>query len=209
MMKALRSWWRREDGSVAIEGIYGVLLLLGWMAIAFQFYSAFRLRAQALNASYTTADMISRERDSIGPKYVAGLKQIFDFVSRAPNANYTWLRVSIISCDADPKDMRNCDGPTKPFKLESSYTTATSGVAVHTQTSINQEAARIPLLGPGDTAVVVETSLMFFPVFNIGNQALRLDGQNWIQQGLSSGLRLSNFIVTRPRGPRTIWNPAK
>ncbi len=208
-MKALRSWWRKEDGSAAIEGLYGGLLLLGWLVIAFQFYTAFRLRALALNASYTTADMISRERDPIGPSYVAGLKQIFDFVGRAPNENYTWLRVSIISCTALPADLRNCDGSTKDFTLESSYTTAKSGVAVHTQASINQEAHRIPIMGAGDTAVVVETSYMFFPLFEIGNRALTLDGENWTQQGLGANLRFSNFIVTRPRGARTLWNPAK
>ncbi|SOC10729.1 hypothetical protein SAMN05877809_105165 [Rhodobacter sp. JA431] len=208
MIKFFRKFRQREEGSVAIEGLFGGLLVLGWFVIAFQFYEAFRMRSQALRASYTIADMVSRERDSIGPNYVSGLKQIFDFISFAPNENYTWLRLSIITCGATTSDLRACDGTNKQFTLEKSYTAA-SGVAIHTQSSINAEADRIPMMAAGDTAVVLETSYTFFPIFSIGDKALKLDGQNWTRQGLSSRIRMSNFVVTRPRGPRTVWNDTK
>ncbi|MBZ4023367.1 hypothetical protein CKO11_12955 [Rhodobacter sp. TJ_12] len=209
MLKFLRQFWRQENGSIPIEGLYGGLLLLGWYVIAFQFYDAFRMRSQALRATYTVGDLISRERNAIGPTYVNGLKKVFDYIAAAPNENYTWLRVSIISCTATPSDLRNCDGSTKQFTLESSYTTATNGVSVHNSSSINQEASRIPIMGAGDTAVIVESSYSYFPIFAIGDREMTLDGTNWTKQGLSERLRFSNFVVTRPRGPRTVWNAQK
>lgn len=212
MMRVLRNFWRNERGSVPIEGVYGALLLLGWYIIAFQFYDAFRSRSVALRASYTVGDLLSRERDAIGPTYVTGLKKVFDFISDAPNANYTWLRVTLISCTATASDLRSCDGTTKPFTLDASYAAYPGGgttVQKHTQTSINAEKARIPIMGAGDMAAIVETSFSYWPIFAIGDLALTLDGENWTSQGLSSKLRFSNFVVTRPRGPRIVWNNAK
>lgn len=206
MLRFFRTFWRRTDGSIPIEGLFGGLLLLGWYAIAFQFYDAFRVRAQVLRASYTVGDLISREEDSIGPTYVTGMKKLFDYITNARSSDYTWMRVTLISCSATDDD--TCDGTTKKFTLVHSYTTASTGVAVHTSTSINNEADRIPMMAPGDMAVVVETSYLYFPIFDIGDKALMLDGQTWTQQGLSSKLRFSNFIVTRPRGPQTVWNDA-
>ena len=205
MLKFLRNFWKSEGGSIPIEGLYGGLLLLGWYAIAFQFYDAFRTRSVALRASYTVGDLISRERNAIGPKYVTGVKKVFDYIANAPNDKYTWLRVTLVSCTATPTDLRSCDGTSKQFAVEASYATQ-AGVSLHTQTTINQEAGRIPVMAAGDMAVVVETSFAYWPIFAMGDRAMTLDGQTWTQQGLSAKLRFSNFIVTRPRGPRTVWN---
>ncbi|MFD2173631.1 hypothetical protein [Rhodobacter lacus] len=207
MMRFLRRFWRKTDGVVAFEGLFGSLLLLGWYAVAFQFYDVFRMRAQVLRASYTVADLISRERNAIGPTYVTGLKKVFDYISDTRDADGTWLRVTLISCSAKTTD--NCDGVSKDFTLTNSYTTATTGVDLQTATSINAEHDRIPLLAPGDMAVVLESSFPYFPIFDIGDKALLLDGKTWTQQGLSSKLRFSNFVVTRPRGPQTLWNADK
>jgi hypothetical protein len=207
-MKGLRNIWRNEQGSIPIEGLYGSLLLLGWFIVAFQVYDAFRSRSMALRASYTVGDLISRERDAIGPKYVTGLKKVFDYMTHVPNSNYTWLRVTLISCTATNTDTNECDGTAKKFTLDASYTTAASGVAVHTATSINNEKSRIPVLAAGDSAVILESSMRYYPLFVIGDRAMTLDGKTWSTIGLSNKMRFSNFVVTRPRGPRTVWNSA-
>lgn len=208
MMRFLRQFWQNERGSVAIEGLFGGLLLLGWYMIAFQFYDAFRVRTIALRASYTVGDLISREINAIGPKYVDGTKKVFDRLTNVPNSNYSWLRVTLISCERLPSDARNCDGTTRKFTLVASDVSTGSTAKAHTSASINAEHGRIPILGAGDSAVVLETSMFYWPLFAIGDKALRL-GDHWTSQGLSSKIRLSNFVVTRPRGPRTVWDNTK
>ena len=99
-MRLLRKLLTDHRGSIPIEGLFGGLLLLGWYAIAFQFYDAFRVRSIATRATYVVGDLISREANAIGPNYVEGLKKVFDYISNAPNSNYTWLRVTLISCTA-------------------------------------------------------------------------------------------------------------
>lgn len=207
-MRMLRKFWRNEQGSIPIEGVYGTLLLLSWFIVAFQVYDAFRTRSMALRASYTVGDLISRERNAIGPAYVDGLKRVFDFITRA-NAGNTWLRVTLISCSA-ASDTKSCNGSSKKFSLTSSYSTAQAGgIKKHTATTINQEAARIPVLAAGDMAVVVESSQRYYPLFVMGDSSFRTGGSTaFTTMGLSENLRFSNFVVTRPRGPRTVWDDA-
>lgn len=208
MMRFLRNFWKDRDGSVPIEGLFGSLLLLGWYIVLFQFYDAFRARSIALRASYTVADMISRQIDAIGPTYMTGAKKVFDYIAAAQNSNYTWMRISLIRCFEDENDDATCDGVAKKFLLDASYSTISS-IPVQTATTINQEASRIPMLAAGDSAVVLETSLTYWPIFVSGDREWRLDGQTWTRQGLRASLRFSNFVVTRPRGPRIVWSTSK
>ncbi|ETD00560.1 TadE/TadG family type IV pilus assembly protein [Rhodobacter capsulatus] len=208
LMRRLRRILRDERGSVPIEGMLGALLILGWYVIAFQFFDAFRTKAQALKASYTVADMISREETPIGPTYMTGAKRMFDFMMNS-DASRSWMRVAIIYCpsDGNANTTIDCDGDTHEFALDKSW--ATGSIAVHTETTINAEKDRIPLMSEGDYAVILETSLSYNPIFDIGQKSLSLDGgQTWTSQGLSEQLRFSNFIITRARGVRNTWSDA-
>ncbi len=208
LMRRLRRLLRDERGSIPIEGVMGALLILGWYVIAFQFFDAFRAKAQTLKASYTVADMISREETPIGPSYMAGAKRMFDFMLNS-DASRSWMRVSIIYCPSDGKadTTIDCDGSTYKFAIEKSW--ATGATPVHTATTINAEKDRIPLMSEGDYAVILETSLSYNPIFDIGQKSLTLDGgQSWTSQGLSEQLRFSNFIITRSRGVRNTWSDA-
>lgn len=210
MLARLRRLWHKEDGSIPIEGLYGTVLLVGWFVVAFQLYDAFRTRSLAVRASYTISDMISREENAIGPKYVAGVKKVFDFLVRARTPDHSWMRVTILSCPMlSETDKINCDGTTKQFRVESSYASK-PGISVHTDASIKAEKDRIPAIAPGDSAVVLETSLKYFTPLDMGERAFRTGGESsFLSIGLNDRLRFSNFVVTRPRGPRTAWDPAR
>ncbi|WP_444454640.1 hypothetical protein ACTTAI_04645 [Rhodobacter capsulatus] len=209
-MKIFRKFWQSETGSIPIEGVYASLLLLGWLAVAFQISDAFRTRLLASRAAEAVGDLISREDNAIGPTYVAGVKKVFDFITRVPNSNYTWMRVTLIICSASA-DTNSCDGTTKAFTLVNSYSTAESnGIHKHTQTTINLDADRIPVMAAGDSAVILETSMRYYPIFGIGDRAFRTGGSTaFTTMGLSEKLRFSNFVVTRPRGPRNVWDDTK
>lgn len=204
-MNRLRLLRGNERGSVPIEGVMGALLLLGWYVVAFQFYDAFRSKGLATRASYTVGDLISREKTPIGPKYLAGTKKLFDYIQGNRSPSRSWMRMSIIYCRDVSQNNDPCDGTNKKFSLETSQNTG--GVANHTAESINKEFARIPKMAEGDYAVVLETSVFYNPLFDIGDKGFSFDGgSTWTRIGLSSSLRFSNFVVTRPRGPPNVWN---
>lgn len=196
--------WRCEDGNVVIEGLLGGVLLLGWFMAAYEFYDAFRIKARISSASYTVADLISRQKTAIGPAYVAGTKHLFDQFVGIRATDRSWMRITLISCPATAEDVGNCDGVVKPMRLDQSH--ATDGHTALTQETLDARAGRIPVMAAGDSAVVLETVYTYLPVFGIGDRDLSLGGSAPVAAGLTSRLTFHEFIVTRPRGPRTVWN---
>jgi len=171
----LRFWRDDTSGATAVEGVLASVALIWWYAVSFQITDAFRVRTINVKGSYTIADAISRERAPVNAAYIEGLNTLFSYVTNSERD--TWIRVSSIYWD----------GATQKFQREWSY--ATGGKPAHTNASIAQEAQRIPVMSVGDTAIVVETSMQYNPLFSIG---------------LGSGAH-QNFIVTRPRGVRVVW----
>lgn len=182
-----------ETGSMAIEGVLSVLLLMGWLLVAVQFFDGYRVKAMNTKAAYTIADLISREKDTVGPSYVAEMKKVFDYVTDARGDS--WIRVTGVEWSATNK------------RFEVLFSKATGGRQDYTTAALQSEARRIPTMPAGDMAVIVETSMNFDPLFGIGNRALEMGGKT-TSIGLNSGIWMSNFVVTRPRGPHTDWNAA-
>jgi Flp pilus assembly protein TadG len=167
----------RDDasGAVAIEGVLAAVGLIWWYAVSFQIIDAFRVRTANTKGAFTVADAISREKDPVNAAYVEGLNKLFAYVTNAQGNN--WIRISSIYWD----------GTDEQFRVDWSH--ATHDKPPQTDTTINVDADRIPTMPVGDTALVVETSMDFNPLFGIG---------------LGAGAH-QNFVVTRPRGPRVVW----
>lgn len=181
-------------GSVPIEGMFGGLMLIIWLLFSFEFYDAFRTRSIVNSSSYVVADLISRQGGGIGPAFVNGVKTIFDQMTRAHSSSATWMRVTIISCSATA-DTDPCDGTTKLFSLNNSYATGTH--ISMTPDMLNGYSGNIPTMAAGDTAVILETYYDYWSLFNVLSD-------HPMQAGTL--MTFSEFVVTRPRGARTVWN---
>ncbi|WP_339107928.1 hypothetical protein [Thioclava sp. GXIMD4216] len=213
---SLHKMHRDEDGSIPIEAIFAYLILTVWIFLAFQFYDAFRKKGEVSRAAYAVADILSRERSAIGPSYLAGMKKVYDFAARKSFDGQTMMRVTLIECHTTAQDTDNCDGVTKKATLIGSYPVpATGGLKAQTQASLDNEADRIPIMGAGDTAVIVETLYRYRPPFNIGNLTLLLPGGNGssdaVKVGMAQtkdGIPIGNFVVTRRRGTPIQWDPS-
>uniref|UniRef100_UPI0035B0F292 hypothetical protein n=1 Tax=Paenirhodobacter enshiensis TaxID=1105367 RepID=UPI0035B0F292 len=182
------------SGSVPVEGMFGGLMLIIWLLFSFEFYDAFRTRAIVNSSSYVVADLISRQAGGIGPTFVNGVKTIFDQMTKAHSSSATWMRVTIITCSATA-NTDSCDGTTKLFSLASSYATGTHSPM--TQAVLNGHSASIPAMAAGDTAVILETYYDYWSLFNVLSDRPMQAG---------TLMTFSEFVVTRPRGARTVWN---
>ncbi|HEY0276572.1 MAG TPA: hypothetical protein VGC31_10965 [Paenirhodobacter sp.] len=200
----MTGFWRRQDGNVAIEGMMGGALLLGWFMAAYEFYDAFRIKSRIGSATYTIADLISRQKSAIGPEFVDGTKHLFDQFIGISETDRSWMRVTLISCPATSTDMENCDGSAKNARLDTSF--ATGNHEPLTQIMLDARADHIPILAAGDSVVVLETVYAYLPLFGIGDRGLSIDGKVPISAGLTSKLTFHEFITTRPRGPRAVWS---
>ncbi len=175
-LRRLLAYWRDDcSGSAAIEGVLAAVMLISWYAMAYQFTDAFRVKTANTKGAFTLADAISREKAPVNAAYIDGLHKLFDYVTGARSE--TWIRVTSVYWDGD----------IQKFRRDWSY--ATNGKSPQTDESIALEADRIPTMPMGDTAIVVETSMAYDPLFGFG---------------LGAGSH-QNFVVTRPRGPRVVW----
>lgn len=182
---------RDETGSMAVEGVLSVLLLMGWMIVALQFFDGYRVKALNTKAAYTIADLLSREKYTVGPTYVEEMKKVFNYVTDARGAS--WIRVTGIKWNDSQK------------KFVVLFSHATDGKQAYTTDALQSEAKRIPAMPASDMAIIVETSMNFDPLFGIGDKALEM-GRKTTSIGLGSNIWMSNFVVTRPRVPGIDWN---
>jgi Flp pilus assembly pilin Flp len=183
MLNKIRKFTRDEGGTATVEAII-ILPMLAWAIVAMAVYfDAFRVRSVNLKAAYTISDMISRENPFVGPNYIGGLNTVYDFL--ASSNNPTWVRVSLVQFDTEDP-LNDNDGV---HILQWSH--GTNGKPDLTQASMLLEVdSQIPVMGHGDSLVLVETHMQYMPFADIGIDPYALD----------------NFIATRPRFTPPQWS---
>jgi len=158
-----------QRGSVTVEAVL-ILPLLLWAYVAmFVYFDAFKVQNTNLRAAYTIADMISRQSNAIDANYVNGLNTVFDYLVNIDTN--TSVRTSSVFWDS----------VNNVYKVQWSY--ATNSMPLLTNANVNDYADRLPTIPSGDTLVVVETWLDYSPAFDVGLQARTF----------------KEFIATRPR----------
>lgn len=175
----LRIFGDDQKGSMPAEGVMAATFLIWWYIASFQFFDAYRQKNVNLKAAYTIADMLSRQTDPVGPRYVGGLNKVFDYLtySRKP----TEVRVSSVYWDDS----------LKQYRVLWSYSSGTR--PIQTDATLQSYKNQIPVMSIGDTTVIVETFMAYEPIFSIGLKA------QWF----------NTFIVTRPRfAPQVVYDAA-
>ncbi|MDV7142647.1 hypothetical protein R3X27_08130 [Tropicimonas sp. TH_r6] len=174
--RALRRFQRRSDGSLSVETAIIMPLLCMVYVGSFVWFDAFRIQNINLKATYTIADMISRESDGIDQDYVDAMETIYDYLTYGDHA--TQMRLSIIECTDE------C-GNEAARVLEVCWSKASTGRDLLTTDELVERSNVVPLFPKGDELIVAETFMAYNPAFNVG-----LDGQI-----------LENTIFTAPRMP--------
>lgn len=157
--RAARAFATGQLGAMSIEAaiILPVLCLL--YVSAFVWFDAFRMQNLNLKATYTLADLISREPEGIDQAYFDGLDAIYDYLT--PGDHPTGLRVSIIECTA------NCDDDATR-ELDVCWSHMTAGQTGLTTAELRARNDAIPLFANGDELIVTETFMSYTPVFDVG-----------------------------------------
>ncbi|KKL16072.1 hypothetical protein LCGC14_2499250 [marine sediment metagenome] len=172
-----RRFLRCQRGSVAIEGIL-VLPMLAWALLAcFSFFDGLRQANVNIKAAHTIGDMLSREAAQIDLSYMLGAEGLLNFL--VAGSDPVRLRVTVVTFSSS--DDR--------FQISWSY--ATQGAAIITETTLPDLLPHLPLATGGDQLIVVETAVDYSPLFTMG----------------LGKTTLTNTIVTRPRfAPRLTWS---
>ena len=146
---------RDERGSYSMElMILFPMLVFGYMGM-FVFFDAFRQQNANLKASYTLSDILSRQTNPVDQSWMTGLNQMLDYLTASNHPTY--LRTTTVYWDENRQ---------QHVKI---WSEGSFGVAGLSQDEVDRELTpKIPMMAHADTAIVVETFMMYEPLINVG-----------------------------------------
>lgn len=170
MMKAFFA--DNDAGSVSVEAILVMPILLWAYVSAFVFFDGFRTYNQNVKAAYTIGDMLSRETDEIDDTYLENLSDVFDYLTFERNASY--LRFTQLHWSDDDE----------AYSVDWSYATNGNNDERLVTSDLLDIAHRIPPLVHGERIILVESFTNYVPAVDVG---------------LSPSIEFRNFVPTSPR----------
>jgi Flp pilus assembly pilin Flp len=182
---------RDEDGTVLVEFLI-ILPLLIWAMIAiFVYWDVFRTQNTAQKAAYSLADVISRQKDSLSPSFVDGMQGLFEFLMLS-NSREGKIRITSLIFDNGEDPAETATGDDKYELLFS--VSPMDNLPELTEDDLQDLKGKIPRMSDRDSVVIVETNVKFSPAFDVGLGGLL--AQRFTGLG---GQEFTEFIVTRPR----------
>lgn len=168
-----------QNGSMAIELVIVVPILVWALLSTFVYFDLYRTEATSNRAALTIADMFSREQADIDPVYLDGSRELLralTFSETDPD-----LRVTVYRFD---------DVNDRYFRVWSRN--VGMGPDLTNDDLITLRAAgRLPLLTPGDISILVETRTNYSAPFSIGLGPFTATDLN--------DVTFNTFTVIRPR----------
>ena len=167
---ALRRFIRSEEGSISVETML-ILPILVWCYLGtFVFFDAYRSQSTNLKAAYTIGDTLSRETGYITPLYMDSLSALQKFLVDEDNG-MARLRVSVYRYRASDNT----------YRVNWSRTRG-GGVAL-TDTLLADLRPNLPRMPNNEIAILVETWVGYHPTYSVGLQ----------------DFTFTDLVVTRPR----------
>lgn len=156
LVRRLARFRRDTRGAMSVEALLILPLLLWCYMAMFIYWDAFRSVNTHVKATYTVADLISREINPVNPAYINGLAQIHRYINKV-RAGDTYLRVTHFQYNA----------AQDRFVVLWSRSSAGAPAAL-TTASLTAMRNRIPVMADADTAILVEAWRAFQPRFDVG-----------------------------------------
>ncbi|TCP62908.1 hypothetical protein EV663_101168 [Rhodovulum bhavnagarense] len=176
----LRHFASSVHGSMSAELVIVLPLLMAWVGMSLVFFDGYYMRVVNQKAAYTLSDLMSREIGTkIGPAYIEGMDDVFEFLTAADDASAA-IRVSMVYCE----DHCAADDPERKLNLDWSHSTSSAHPKL-TAADLNSDYLdKIPLAMKADRQIMVETYFDFVPLFNVG---------------LSDTINMETRVITRLR----------
>ena len=173
----LSRFLRNEDGTATVEMLISLPVLLTAFTMGYQYYDAYRAKTVAQRATYSIADLLSRQTEAIDAAYLEGVFEVFQFLS---NTDDDTARMRVTSVTVNKKGTK--------YKRNWSY--ATSGQNLNNERT-REMAEKLPVIAFGDTVILVETWTEYEAMFAAVLEPVTFRG----------------FVTTRPRfAPQLAWD---
>lgn len=160
--KRLCAKFTKEEGAVSVEAVLVFPLLIWAITATFVFFDAFKSLHISQKATYTVADMLSREDDiPVTDDYLTAMHEVFMYLSK-DSVGSSSIRVTVVERGVD------VDGNEETTLV---WSRGVNGVLPYANLSILED--RIPMMMDGDQLVIVETEHEWAPTFAVGLASYR------------------------------------
>lgn len=167
MMDRFRKFARDENAAVALETVLMTPILIWAYVASFVFFDAYRVYNTSVKTTYMVADMLSRQTSMVYGHDIQGMANVAHTIVRG--ASQMQMRVSQIS---------NVAGN---YNVDWSH--AVNGAAQLFNAGIDDIEDQLPIMGLGETIILVETRVVYEMPFNVGLTVAEFE----------------NFTLSRPR----------
>lgn len=162
---SLQSFLEDTRGSLMVESVLSLPLLFWGMAATFDFFEVHRYKSVREKATFTLADMISRETAAAGLTsiYLDNAKILFDEITNDDGINQ--IRVSVVTYDADADE----------YGISWSQVRGTGSFAPLTDANVKNSHANLPDVDDGAEIILIESTSKYAPLFNVGLNDVQID----------------------------------
>lgn len=170
-----------ESGSIAVESLLMIPILIWCYLATYVFFDAFRMQSVNVKASYTIGDTLSRETGFVTPAYVQGLYNLQAVLLDTPEPR--GLRITAYSYD-ETNDR---------FVVRWSQGLGTLSTGLTDATLANIRTI-LPDMSDGEVAILTQSRVGYVPDYQVGIDPFSFD----------------EYTVMRPRfAPQVCWNPSE
>lgn len=160
MMRLIRSYIHDTRAAVSMETlIVFPFLIWAWIG-TFAFFDAYRVYNSSIKATFTVADLLSRQTETVTPADIDGMSLMLEAMIR--DANGAEIRVTQI--------LREVDGD---YSVDWSYGTGTQARLF--TANLAEIDSMLPDMANGERVVLVESFIDYDPGFNIGINDISFD----------------------------------
>ena len=156
----LRRFWKQECGTAAMETVVMFPFLFMGLTFSYEYFDMFRYQSVREKATYTVADMLSRETSEVDQTYMDNVKTLFDIMTNDEGNNQ--VRVTVVRYHLDAAN--NID----EFELRWSEVRGTGDLNPLSANDVRTAHATLPRMINGQEIILVETSSQYDPVFSTG-----------------------------------------
>ncbi len=173
----LAAFRRDESGSIAVESMLMIPILIWCYLGTYVFFDAFRAQSTNIKASYTIGDNLSRETGYITASYMTSLFNLQALLLQTDEARGLQVTVYTYNVNNNTYAVRWSRGLGNLTAMTNSQLTAIRGI--------------LPVMPHGEIAILTRSRVNYAPDYEVGIDPFTFD----------------EYTVTRPRfAPQLCWN---
>lgn len=150
---SLARFRKDTSGIMTVEMVITLPFLFWMITTSFELFEVHRYKSVRVKATYTVADMLSRELLPVNDAYVDAAKSVYDSMTRDHGVNQ--VRMSVVVYES----------ATDTYAVRWSEVRGEGPMPEMTDAHVSTAHAELPILQGGEELIIVESNSTYEPIF--------------------------------------------